>query len=95
MSQIKHYKPTTAARRHTSVVDYRNILTTNDPYKKLLVRKKRMAGRSGGKITVRHQGGGYKKLVRQIDYKRNFPEGFKVVSVEYDPNRSAFICLVT
>lgn len=54
-----------------------------------------MAGRSNGKITVRHRGGGYRKLVRQIDYKRDFPMGFKVVSIEYDPTRTAFISLVT
>jgi large subunit ribosomal protein L2 len=95
MSQIKHYKPTTPARRHASVIDYKNILTTNDPYKKLLTRKTKQAGRSRGKITVRHQGNGYKKLIRQIDFKRDFPLGFKVNTIEYDPNRTAFICLVT
>jgi large subunit ribosomal protein L2 len=95
MSEIKLYKPTTNARRHTSVINYKKILTTNEPYKKLLVRKKKMAGRSGGKITVRHQGGGYRRMVRIIDYKRDFPLGFKVNTVEYDPNRSAFICLVS
>lgn len=95
MSQVKVYKPTTNARRHTSVIDYKKILTTDKPYHKLLVRKKKNAGRSRGKITVRHRGGGYRKLIRQIDFRRDFPKGFKVVSVEYDPNRSAFICLVT
>jgi large subunit ribosomal protein L2 len=95
MSQVKLYKPTTPARRHTSVIDYKNILTTNEPYKKLTLRKKNSAGRSRGKITVRHIGGGYKKLVRIIDYKRSFPLGFKVQTIEYDPNRTAFICLVS
>jgi large subunit ribosomal protein L2 len=96
MSQVKIYKPTTAARRHTSVIDYNKVLTPGvKPSKKLIIRKKTTAGRSNGKITVRHKGGGYRKLVRQIDFKRNMPLGFKVNSVEYDPNRSAFICLVT
>jgi large subunit ribosomal protein L2 len=96
MSTLKLYKPTTAARRHSSVVNYKEILTTNEPYKNLLVRKKTNAGRnSSGKITVRHQGGGSRNLVRIIDFKRNFPEGLKVVTVEYDPNRTSFICLVS
>jgi large subunit ribosomal protein L2 len=95
MSKVKLYKPTTASRRHSSVINYKEILTEDKPYKKLLVRKKNNAGRSKGKITVRHQGGGYRKLVRIIDYKRHFPMGFKVISIEYDPGRSAFVCLVS
>lgn len=96
MSQIKLYKPTTAARRKTSVIDYRSILTTNKPYKKLTLRKKNNAGRNNsGKITVRHQGGGYRTLVRIVDFKRNFEQGVKVLTVEYDPTRTAFINLVT
>ncbi len=96
MSRIKVYKPTTNARRKTSVVAYSEVLTTSDPYKKLLIRKPRKAGRnSSGKITVRHQGGGYKKMVRIVDFKRDFQAGFKVLTVEYDPGRSSFICLVS
>ena len=95
MSRIKVYKPTTAARRKTSVVDYGSVLTTDKPYKKLTTRKATNAGRnSSGKITVRHQGGGYRKIVRKIDFKRSFESGFKVLTVEYDPTRTAFICLV-
>ncbi len=95
MSVLKKYKPTTPARRKTSVVDYSKILTTDKPYKKLLFRKKKSAGRNNrGKITVRHRGGGYKKQVRILDFKRNFEQGAKVISIEYDPNRSAFISLV-
>jgi large subunit ribosomal protein L2 len=95
MSLIKLYKPTTAARRKTSVVDYNKILTEHDPYKKLIMRKKKSAGRnSSGKITVRHRGGGAIKMVRQVNFKRNFDHGFKVLTVEYDPGRTAFICLV-
>ena len=95
MSILKHYKPTTPARRKTSVVDYSKVLTGDKPQKNLLKRKKTMAGRNNrGKITVRHRGGGARKQVRIVNYKRNFPEGAKVVSVEYDPNRTAFVCLV-
>jgi large subunit ribosomal protein L2 len=94
-SLIKLYKPTTPSRRKTSVVNYKSVLTTSKPFKKLLVRKKRNAGRNNsGKITIRHRGGGAKKMLRLIDFKKNFEEGFKVLTVEYDPNRSAFICLV-
>jgi large subunit ribosomal protein L2 len=96
MSQIKLYKPTTAARRKTSVVDYRKILTTSTPNKKLIIRKTNSAGRNNsGKITIRHRGGGYRMQVRLVDFKRNFTEGVKVLTVEYDPTRTAFINLVT
>jgi large subunit ribosomal protein L2 len=96
MSSIKQYKPTTASRRHTSVVNYRDVLSTNKskPYKKLTVRKKTQAGRNNsGKITIRHRGGGARKLVRIVDFKRNFTQGLKILTVEYDPTRSAFINL--
>lgn len=95
MSTVRVYKPTTPGRRKTSVINYKKILTTNEPNKKLLLRKKNQSGRSGGKITVRHQGGGYRTMVRMINYKRNFPSGCIVKTVEYDPNRTAFVCLVT
>ena len=96
MSLLKHYKPTTPARRHSSVINFSEIVTTSKPYKKLIIRKKNMAGRNNtGKITIRHRGGGYRNMVRQIDFKRNFPEGFRVISIEYDPGRTSFICLVT
>jgi large subunit ribosomal protein L2 len=96
MSKVKVYKPTTPARRKTSVVDYKSILTTDKPFKKLITRKKTNAGRNAtGKITVRHQGGGYRNLVRQVDFKRVFADGFKVLTVEYDPTRTAFVCLVS
>lgn len=96
MSKVKLYKPTTAARRHTSVTDYAAVLTKNvKPTKSLILRKKNASGRNNtGKITVRHRGGGYRNLVRKVDFNRQFPLGYKVVTVEYDPNRSAFICLV-
>jgi large subunit ribosomal protein L2 len=95
-SILKKYKPTTPGRRKTSVVNYAKILTGDKPTKSLLVRKTNAAGRNNhGRITVRHRGGGYKTQVRIIDYKKNFVDGFKVNTIEYDPNRTAFISLVT
>lgn len=95
MSTLKYYKPTTPARRRTSVVNYAGILTRSEPYKPLTNNKRKINGRNrDGKITVRHRGGGSKRLYREIDFKHNFQQGFKVESIEYDPNRSAFICLV-
>jgi large subunit ribosomal protein L2 len=97
MSTIKEYKPTTPARRKTSVINYRQILTTSKPYKKLTIGKKSKAGRNNsGKITVRHRGAsGIRKVLRQITFKRDFKKGFKVLTIEYDPNRTSFISLVT
>jgi len=93
---IKLYKPTTPARRHTSVLMSADI-TTSKPHKKLIVSSKNMAGRNNqGKITVRHQGGGSKKKVRIIDYKRDkFDIPAVVVSIEYDPNRNSRIALLS
>jgi large subunit ribosomal protein L2 len=95
VSRVKIYKPTTPGRRKTSVIDY-SILTTKTPYKKLLVRKQVRAGRNRkGQIMVRHQGGSkIRKLVRQINFKKHFPIGFKVTSIEYSPGRTALISLV-
>jgi large subunit ribosomal protein L2 len=96
MSILKKYKPTTAARRKSSVIHHAKVLSGDQPTKKLLIRKSNSAGRNAhGKITVRHRGGGYKHMVRVVDYKKNFTEGFKVNTIEYDPNRTAFISLVT
>jgi large subunit ribosomal protein L2 len=96
MSTIKHYKPTTPARRKTSTIDFRKILTGDKPTKNLIVRKARTGGRNNrGVITTRHIGGGARKMVRMVDYKNNFTKGFKVNTIEYDPGRTAFICLVT
>jgi large subunit ribosomal protein L2 len=96
MSRVKVYKPTTPSRRKTSVIKYNDILTGDKPYKKLMKRVSTTAGRnSRGKITIRHRGGGARKLVRQVNFKREFPQGFKVLTIEYDPTRSAFISLVS
>ena len=92
---IKTYKPYTPSRRNMTGSAFTEI-TKKDPEKSLVVRVKNNAGRNSyGKITVRHQGGGSKKLYRIIDFKRN-KDGIeaKVVGIEYDPNRSANIALL-
>jgi len=93
---VKNYKPNTPARRYISTVDYSGI-SKKKPHKSLTKGKKSIAGRNvQGRLTVRHQGGGHKKKYRQIDFKQDkFDIPAKVTSIEYDPNRSAFIALVT
>jgi large subunit ribosomal protein L2 len=93
---IRQLKPYTATTRTQSYIDYRKVLGGDGPYKPLLAPKNRKAGRNNtGRITVRHQGGGHKSKYRIIDWKRSRKdiEGI-VTSVEYDPNRTAFISLV-
>ena len=92
---IKSYKPTTAARRNMSVTDYTS-LSKNGPEKSLLAPLDKKAGRNSyGRITVRHRGGGNRKKYRVIDFKRQKHDVTATVqSIEYDPNRSAFIALV-
>ena len=94
MPTIK-YKPTTPARRHMSVPSFEEI-TKFTPEKSLLATKKKHAGRNSyGRITVRHKGGGNRQKYRIIDFKRDkFDIPATVASVEYDPNRSAFIALL-
>jgi large subunit ribosomal protein L2 len=92
---IKQYQPTTNGRRKSSVQVFDDV-TTNKPLKSLLRKRKQQAGRgAGGKITVRHRGGGAKRHVRVIDWARNkFDIPAKVVSIEYDPNRGARLALL-
>lgn len=92
---IKQYKPTSPARRGASVIDYRQ-LDKVEPYGPLTTNKKNHAGRNNtGRITVRHQGGGVRQKYRIIDFKRDKREIVgKVETIEYDPNRTAFIALV-
>ncbi|MES2614319.1 MAG: 50S ribosomal protein L2 [Bdellovibrionota bacterium] len=89
-------KPYTPTSRSQSYIDYREALTTDTPYKPLLAAKPKQAGRNNtGRITVRHQGGGNKVKYRIMDWKRARKDVEGVItSVEYDPNRSAFISLV-
>ena len=92
---VKKFRPTTPSRREMTMQTFEEI-TTSTPEKSLLVSLKSKAGRnSQGKITVRHRGGGVKRKYRIIDFKRN-KDGIeaKVVSIEYDPNRTAYIALV-
>jgi len=92
---IKTFKPYTPSRRGMTSADY-SELTTNRPEKSLLARLTKSGGRNNfGNLTVRHHGGGHKRAYRLIDFKRDkvgIPG--KVASIEYDPNRTARICLV-
>ena len=91
---IKTYKPVTPSRRNMTSADF-SCLSKVAPYKALLKSVKKHSGRNSyGRITVRHRGGGNKKRYRCIDFKRNQIGTAKVLTVEYDPNRSAFISLV-
>ena len=92
---IRVYKPTSPARRFMSVLTYEEI-TKKTPEKALTEILKKKAGRNKqGKITVRHQGGGSKRKYRIIDFKRDkLGVPAKVVAIEYDPNRTAFIALL-
>ena len=90
----KKYKPTTPARRNMSVPSFAEI-TKFSPEKSLIKILKKNAGRNSyGRITVRHQGGGNKKKYRIIDFKRNTEGAAKVLGIEYDPNRTAYIALL-
>lgn len=93
---IKNYKPTTNARRKMSTLD-NSGLTKKRPEKSLTAILKKTGGRNNqGKLTVRHHGGGAKRKYRIIDFKRDkFDVKGIVTAIEYDPNRSANIALIT
>src|SRR5947207_15501083 len=92
---MKSYKPTSKSRRQMTNVTYRGVLSKTAPTKSLTYGFRRSVGRnSQGRITMRHKGGGHKRLFRDVDFlynKKDIPA--KITSVEYDPNRSAFIGL--
>ena len=92
---VKKLNPTTPGQRHKVARTFENI-TFSSPEKSLLVPNKRSGGRnSRGKMTMKYVGGGHKKQYRVIDFKRNKIDiPAKVFSVEYDPNRSAYISLL-
>ncbi len=93
MATVK-FKPTTPSRRNMMSPSFEEV-TKFSPEKSLLAKKKKTAGRNSyGKITVRHHGGGNKQKYRIIDFKRNADETAKVIGVEYDPNRTAYIALL-
>jgi large subunit ribosomal protein L2 len=92
---IRTLKPTSPARRYLTYVT-REAITKQEPEKRLLVAKRRTSGRNSyGRITVRHRGGGHKRMLRQVDFRREkagIPA--RVVAIEYDPNRSARLALL-
>ncbi len=92
---MKTYKPTTPSRRQMTTIDYKKVLSGDKPTKSLTVGYSRGVGRNNqGRITTRHKGGGNKRSYRIVDFKFdkiNIPA--KISTIEYDPNRSAFIGL--
>jgi len=92
---IKKYNPTTPSRRGMTGFDFSDI-TKDSPEKSLLTPLKKAGGRNNqGRVTVRWRGGGHKRMLRLVDFKRDlFEVPAKVVSIEYDPNRSARIALL-
>ena len=92
---IRKFRPTTDALRWTAISDF-SELTKGKPEKALVIPRKRTGGRNNrGRITSRHRGGGHKKMIRIIDFKRDkLDMTAKVVAIEYDPNRSSRLALV-
>ncbi len=91
---IRIYRPVTKGRRLSSVQDFSDI-TKKEPEKSLRITRKQRAGRSGGKITVRHQGSGHKRFLREVDFIRaRFDIPAKITAIEYDPNRGARLALL-
>jgi len=92
---IKKFRPITPTLRYRTVSDF-SELSDKAPEKALLAPKRKQGGRNNqGRITMRHRGGGHKRMYRNIDFKRdklNVPS--KVAAIEYDPNRSARIALL-
>lgn len=93
---MKTYRPTSPGRRQMQTINFKEYLTKKDPVKALTYGRKRDMGRNAhGRVTVRHKGGGHKRLYRDVSFmydKLDIPAN--VQSVEYDPNRSGFIGLV-
>ena len=93
---MKTYKPYTASRRNMTTLPYKELLSGDKPMKSLLSTKKDRAGRANsGRISVRHQGGGHKRRLRDVDFKydkKDIPA--RVETIEYDPYRTGFIARV-
>ena len=92
---VKSFRPITPSRRQMTVATF-DELTTDKPERSLIAPLKKRAGRNHqGRLTVRHQGGGHKRMYRIIDFKRN-KDGVpaKVATIEYDPNRTCYIALL-
>ena len=92
---IKKFRPTTPGLRHAAIADFEE-LTKGKPEKNLLMPLKKSGGRNNrGRVTSRHRGGGHKRMIRLIDFRRDkFDSQGKVIAIEYDPNRSARLALV-
>lgn len=92
---IKKYKPTTPSRRGMSVSTFEEV-TKSKPERSLVVPRPRHAGRNSyGRITVRHRGGGHRRKIRLVDFKRNKQNiSARVAAIEYDPNRTARLALL-
>ncbi len=92
---VKSYKPYTPSRRQMSTADFKE-LTDKEPERALLLPRRASGGRNNrGRVTSRHRGGGHKRMIRIVDFKRNRrDESARVVALEYDPNRSARLALV-
>ena len=93
---MKKSSPTSPGRRQAEFIEWRSMLTKTDPDKRLTGGRHRSVGRnSAGRITVRHKGGGAKRLWREIDFHYDKKDILaRVESIEYDPNRSGFIALL-
>jgi len=93
---LKQYKATTPSRRHITGIKYRRLLSDKKAEKSLIRGFRRAAGRNNkGRITTYHKGGGHKRLWRIVDFKFDKKDiSGRIASIEYDPNRSAFIALV-
>lgn len=92
---VKNYRPTSAGRRNMSVADY-SVITKKKPEKSLVTSKSSTGGRNNyGRITSRHRGGGNKRKIRLIEWKRTkYGVPAKVAAIEYDPNRTAYLALL-
>lgn len=89
---MKQYRPYTKSRRHMTTVTFRGKLTASEPHKALVSGFKRHVGRdNAGRISVRHKGGGHKRMFRDVDFSYNKQVPARVETIEYDPNRSGFI----
>ena len=92
----KRFKPTTSGLRHTVISDFAEI-TKSKPEKSLLRPLKRSGGRNAyGRVTMRWRGGGHKRMYRMVDFKRKrLDDAAEVLAIEYDPNRTARIALIS
>lgn len=93
---VRKFKPTTPGQRHKVIGVFKDVITATTPEKSLTVGLRSRGGRNNqGRLTVRYRGGGHKRRYRLIDFKRNYDNvAAAVLTIEYDPNRSANIALI-